>query len=58
MASPGRGLALDEAGEVAEGELADAGEIGAKWEDTPAGWPQTPSYAWWRKHDECDVPAA
>jgi len=22
------------------------------WEDSPAGWPQTPPYLWWRKHDE------
>jgi predicted dithiol-disulfide oxidoreductase (DUF899 family) len=22
------------------------------WEDSPAGWPQTPPYVWWRKHDE------
>lgn len=22
------------------------------WEDSPEGWPQTPPYAWWRKHDE------
>ncbi|HTP20371.1 MAG TPA: DUF899 domain-containing protein [Solirubrobacteraceae bacterium] len=22
------------------------------WEDSPAGWPQTPAYTWWRKHDE------
>lgn len=23
-----------------------------KWEDSPDGWPQTPPYAWWRRHDE------
>jgi predicted dithiol-disulfide oxidoreductase (DUF899 family) len=23
-----------------------------EWEDSPPGWPQTPPYAWWRKHDE------
>ncbi len=23
-----------------------------EWEDSPAGWPQTEPYAWWRKHDE------
>jgi len=23
-----------------------------EWEDSPAGWPQTPSYQWWRRHDE------
>jgi predicted dithiol-disulfide oxidoreductase (DUF899 family) len=22
------------------------------WEDSPAGWPQTPPYEWWRLHDE------
>ncbi len=22
------------------------------WEDSPDGWPQTPPYLWWRKHDE------
>ncbi|AIC72032.1 CalU12 protein [Mycobacteroides abscessus] len=22
------------------------------WEDSPAGWPQTPPYTWWRLHDE------
>lgn len=21
------------------------------WEDSPAGWPQTPLYTWWRHHD-------
>jgi predicted dithiol-disulfide oxidoreductase (DUF899 family) len=21
------------------------------WEDSPAGWPQTPPYQWWRRHD-------
>jgi predicted dithiol-disulfide oxidoreductase (DUF899 family) len=23
-----------------------------QWEDSPAGWPQTPPYGWWRLHDE------
>ena len=23
-----------------------------EWEDSPEGWPQTPPYVWWRKHDE------
>ena len=23
-----------------------------EWEDSPAGWPQTPPYSWWRLHDE------
>jgi len=22
------------------------------WEDSPGGWPQTPPYVWWRRHDE------
>ena len=22
------------------------------WEDSPDGWPQTPPYGWWRRHDE------
>jgi predicted dithiol-disulfide oxidoreductase (DUF899 family) len=22
------------------------------WEKSPAGWPQTPPYQWWRRHDE------
>ena len=25
------------------------------WEDSPAGWPQTPPYEWWRLHDEYDT---
>lgn len=23
-----------------------------EWEDSPAGWPQTEPYSWWRRHDE------
>jgi predicted dithiol-disulfide oxidoreductase (DUF899 family) len=23
-----------------------------QWEDSPQGWPQTPPYTWWRRHDE------
>jgi predicted dithiol-disulfide oxidoreductase (DUF899 family) len=23
-----------------------------QWEDSPPGWPQTPPYQWWRRHDE------
>jgi predicted dithiol-disulfide oxidoreductase (DUF899 family) len=23
-----------------------------EWEDSPDGWPQTPPYEWWRRHDE------
>ena len=22
------------------------------WEDSPAGWPQTPPFQWWERHDE------
>ncbi len=22
------------------------------WEDSPPGWPQSPPYQWWRRHDE------
>jgi predicted dithiol-disulfide oxidoreductase (DUF899 family) len=22
------------------------------WEDSPEGWPQSPPYTWWRRHDE------
>jgi predicted dithiol-disulfide oxidoreductase (DUF899 family) len=22
------------------------------WEDSPKGWPQSPPYQWWRRHDE------
>jgi predicted dithiol-disulfide oxidoreductase (DUF899 family) len=22
-----------------------------EWEESPAGWPQTPPYQWWRRHD-------
>jgi len=25
-----------------------------EWEDSPDGWPQTPPYQWWRRHDEYD----
>ena len=25
-----------------------------EWEDSPAGYPQTPPYQWWRRHDEYD----
>jgi predicted dithiol-disulfide oxidoreductase (DUF899 family) len=27
------------------------------WEDSPKGWPQTPPYEWWRRHDEYDETA-
>jgi predicted dithiol-disulfide oxidoreductase (DUF899 family) len=23
-----------------------------EWEDSPSGWPQSPPYQWWRRHDE------
>jgi predicted dithiol-disulfide oxidoreductase (DUF899 family) len=23
-----------------------------EWEDSPPGWPQSPPYQWWRRHDE------
>ncbi len=23
-----------------------------EWEDSPAGYPQTRPYGWWRRHDE------
>jgi predicted dithiol-disulfide oxidoreductase (DUF899 family) len=23
-----------------------------EWEDSPKGWPQSPPYEWWRRHDE------
>jgi predicted dithiol-disulfide oxidoreductase (DUF899 family) len=26
------------------------------WEDSPAGYPQTPPYQWWRRHDEYEDP--
>jgi predicted dithiol-disulfide oxidoreductase (DUF899 family) len=25
-----------------------------EWEDSPEGYPQTPPYTWWRRHDEYD----
>jgi hypothetical protein len=28
-----------------------------KWEDSPEGYPQTPPYEWWPRHDEYDVGA-
>jgi len=27
------------------------------WEDSPEGYPQTPPYAWWRRHDEYEEEA-
>lgn len=29
-----------------------------EWEDSPAGYPQTPPYQWWRRHDEYDMEEA
>jgi predicted dithiol-disulfide oxidoreductase (DUF899 family) len=29
-----------------------------EWEDSPEGYPQTPTYLWWRRHDEYDDPTA
>jgi predicted dithiol-disulfide oxidoreductase (DUF899 family) len=28
-----------------------------EWEDSPEGYPQTPPYGWWRRHDEYDEAA-
>jgi predicted dithiol-disulfide oxidoreductase (DUF899 family) len=28
-----------------------------RWEDSPEGYPQTPPYQWWRRHDEYDQSA-
>jgi predicted dithiol-disulfide oxidoreductase (DUF899 family) len=25
------------------------------WEESPEGWPQTPPYEWWRRHDEYET---
>lgn len=25
------------------------------WEDSPPGWPQSPPYQWWRRHDKYDM---
>ena len=25
------------------------------WEDSPAGWPQTPPYQWWQRDDEYEI---
>jgi predicted dithiol-disulfide oxidoreductase (DUF899 family) len=34
--------------------LLDATPYGRQesWQDSPEGWPQSPPYAWWRRHDE------
>jgi predicted dithiol-disulfide oxidoreductase (DUF899 family) len=29
-----------------------------EWEDSPEGYPQTPPYGWWNRHDEYDEQAA
>jgi predicted dithiol-disulfide oxidoreductase (DUF899 family) len=28
-----------------------------EWEDSPPGYPQTPPYGWWRRHDEYEMSA-
>jgi hypothetical protein len=28
-----------------------------EWEDSPEGYPQTPPYHWWRRHDEYEASA-
>jgi predicted dithiol-disulfide oxidoreductase (DUF899 family) len=28
-----------------------------EWEDSPEGYPQTPTYQWWRRHDEYEASA-
>ena len=39
--------------------LLDATPYGRQesWQDSPASWPQSPPYAWWRRHDEYPVAA-
>jgi predicted dithiol-disulfide oxidoreductase (DUF899 family) len=34
--------------------LLDATPYGRQesWQDSPEGWPQSPPYSWWRRHDE------
>jgi len=29
-----------------------------EWEDSPEGYPQTPPYQWWRRHNEYDMEQA
>jgi predicted dithiol-disulfide oxidoreductase (DUF899 family) len=29
-----------------------------EWEDSPEGYPQTPPYDWWRRHDDYGAPAS
>ncbi|HEX6695146.1 MAG TPA: DUF899 family protein, partial [Solirubrobacteraceae bacterium] len=29
-----------------------------EWEDSPEGYPQTPPYSWWSRHDEYGRPEA
>ena len=35
-------------------QLLDLTPLGRQetWEDSPAGWPQTPPFEWWERHDE------
>jgi predicted dithiol-disulfide oxidoreductase (DUF899 family) len=28
-----------------------------EWEDSPEGWPQDPTYSWWKRHDEYESDA-
>ncbi len=53
------GRAVDAIGNV--WSLLDLTPLGRQeeWEDSPEGYPQTPPYEWWRRHDEYDAtPAA
>jgi len=49
------GLTTDE-GETSVSTFLDLTPLGRqeKREDSPDGWPQTPPYEWWRRHDEYD----
>ncbi|MEJ7839317.1 MAG: DUF899 domain-containing protein [Thermomicrobiales bacterium] len=29
-----------------------------EWEDSPAGWPKTEAYSWWKRHDEYEPSAS
>jgi predicted dithiol-disulfide oxidoreductase (DUF899 family) len=29
-----------------------------EWEDSPEGYPQTPTYQWWKRHNEYDAPGS
>ena len=54
---------IDERGDEAMGGTWDYLDITAlgrqeEWEDSPEGYPQTPPYEWWKRHDEYDEPPA